>query len=706
MSSPNYTPTTWVNDGPPALNADNLNHAEQGIVAVDNAAQDGITAETTRAEAAETSAQSTANAAAAKANNLSDLASASTARTNLGLGTLATQSGTFSGTSSGTNTGDQSSVTGNAGTATKLATARAINGVTFDGTAPITVVDSTAIHQTGAETAAGVKTFSSSPVLPTPTASDNSTKGATTAYADAAVSVEKARALAAEAVLAAPATILLPSGDATGVTDAAAINASLIANACTVLAPGTWYVTNVGIVTNNRQLRGSGPATIINGPSGGSAFTLTGPGNLLVGDFTVNIGSGGLGFTVNGCYDSTFKDIIFSGSTAAGAIKINGDLAMEQNWVNITGRTVGGVAFEIDRTTSTYTGSAYLDRVRFVTPPTGATGFRANSTAGSPSLNLFSAVDCIFDAYLGDAWYINNCAQIFMTDCWGAIQGTATAGSVPMRITGGFQISIKGQYVYSGLTSGVCLLIAGAPTGITLDGIIFDGGSTNIGLGLSTATPGGVTLVPNYQNYGNMTVTDVPRFVQLPQAVIGSTAAVGQETHSRALVGTNGITLTSGLKIFTYFTAQKTEFWGHVETMTGTAATGGTYCGIGLFTVSTAGLLTLVAKGEQTSSPSLWNVAFQYVGGLSQRIALSASYQVQAGVQYALCSLYVGSGAPQIAGTLLSAGAGGFAVASTPLGMISAQLAGQSTIGTVGTTTHAQSALASCSYMPYYVTEA
>jgi len=48
--------------------------------------------------------------------------------------------GTVSGSNlSGTNTGDQTSVTGNAGTATKLATARTINGVSFDGTTNITV---------------------------------------------------------------------------------------------------------------------------------------------------------------------------------------------------------------------------------------------------------------------------------------------------------------------------------------------------------------------------------------------------------------------------------------------------------------------------------------------------------------------------------------------------------------------------------------
>lgn len=46
----------------------------------------------------------------------------------------------------GTNTGDQTAITGNAGTATTLATARNINGVSFDGSANITInaVDSTA----------------------------------------------------------------------------------------------------------------------------------------------------------------------------------------------------------------------------------------------------------------------------------------------------------------------------------------------------------------------------------------------------------------------------------------------------------------------------------------------------------------------------------------------------------------------------------
>ena len=59
------------------------------------------------------------------------------------------------GTHSGTNTGDQTTITGNAGTATALQTGRAINGVTFDGTAAITVT-AAAGTLTGTTLASGV----------------------------------------------------------------------------------------------------------------------------------------------------------------------------------------------------------------------------------------------------------------------------------------------------------------------------------------------------------------------------------------------------------------------------------------------------------------------------------------------------------------------------------------------------------------------
>jgi len=61
--------------------------------------------------------------ATAAGRALMDDATAGDQRTTLGLGTLATQSGTFSGTSSGTNTGDQTSIVGITGTLAEFNTA-------------------------------------------------------------------------------------------------------------------------------------------------------------------------------------------------------------------------------------------------------------------------------------------------------------------------------------------------------------------------------------------------------------------------------------------------------------------------------------------------------------------------------------------------------------------------------------------------------
>lgn len=75
-------------------------------------------------------------------------------------------------------------ITGNSGTATKLATARTINGVSFDGSANITVSDFTAVKLTENEIIAGIKTFTSSPIVPTPT---TGTQAANKAYVDQSV---------------------------------------------------------------------------------------------------------------------------------------------------------------------------------------------------------------------------------------------------------------------------------------------------------------------------------------------------------------------------------------------------------------------------------------------------------------------------------------------------------------------------------------
>lgn len=101
---------------------------------------------------------------------------------------------TFTGNASisGTNTGDQTSVSGNAGTATTLATARNINGVSFNGGADITVTAAAGTLSGGTlasgVTASSLTSFGASPALtgtptaPTASVATNTTQIATCAF--------------------------------------------------------------------------------------------------------------------------------------------------------------------------------------------------------------------------------------------------------------------------------------------------------------------------------------------------------------------------------------------------------------------------------------------------------------------------------------------------------------------------------------------
>jgi hypothetical protein len=127
-------------------------------------------------------------------------------------------------------------------------------------------------HLAGTETFSGAKTFSVSPVVPTAAALDNSTKAASTAYADLAVAVEKTRAQAAEALLAPLASAALTGSptaptQTTGDVSTKLATTAFVSAAVSAMYSPLAYSVNSTVATSVRY----GQAT---GGAGGITLTL------------------------------------------------------------------------------------------------------------------------------------------------------------------------------------------------------------------------------------------------------------------------------------------------------------------------------------------------------------------------------------------------------------------------------------------------
>lgn len=179
---------------------------------------------------------------------------------------------------------DISMATGNSATSTKLHTPININGVSFDGSSNITVSDSTAVKLTGNETIAGTKTFSSNIV-------GSITGNAATATKLATSKTINGVAFDGTANITAPTNLGITAGTTAGpiITSSTGTNATLPTASATesgVVTTGTQTIAGVktfssnivGNVTGNL----SGNAT--------SATKLTTTRNIaLTGDITGNV---------------------------------------------------------------------------------------------------------------------------------------------------------------------------------------------------------------------------------------------------------------------------------------------------------------------------------------------------------------------------------------------------------------------------------
>lgn len=182
---------------------------------------------------------------------------------------------------SGTNTGDQTTITGNAGTATALQTARDINGVAFDGTASITVT-ADASTLTGSSLPAGVTSSSLTSVgTLTDLTVTNPIAGSITG---------NAATVTTNANLSGDVT---STGNVTSIASGAILNADVNASAAidaTKIANGT--VTNaefqyIGGLTSDAQTqinaKGIGSVTGVSAGNGMNFATITGTGSVVMG---------------------------------------------------------------------------------------------------------------------------------------------------------------------------------------------------------------------------------------------------------------------------------------------------------------------------------------------------------------------------------------------------------------------------------------
>jgi hypothetical protein len=380
-------------------------------------------------------------------------------------------------------------VTGNASTATALQTARAINGVNFDGTAAITVT-AAAGTLTGATLASNVLassltsvgTLAALTVTAPITGSVTGSSGSTTGNAATATALQTARTINGTSFDGtANVTVTAAAGTLTGATLASNVLASSLTSvgtlaALTVTAPITGSVTgSSGSATGNAATATAlATARTINGTSfnGTANITVTAAAGTLTGS-TLASGVTASSLTSVG----TLSSVAVSGTTALNSVTYTWPAADGTNGYVLSTNGTGTLSWAAGggggggTTTNSLTAGTYL--------------------TGSP-FNGSAAI-----TFAVDATDANTASKVVARDA----SGNFSAGTITAALTGNASTATALQTAraingtnFDGTAAITVAAAAGTLTGATLASNVLASSLTSVGTLTSLAVTGDLTV--------------------------------------------------------------------------------------------------------------------------------------------------------------------------------------------------------------------